>query len=69
MHKEIHLEYSNKNAKFIGDYCLKDPKFLNINSLKKFKNKLITDYHWNDYYKMKKDYKFLDKFIKKKKVN
>ena len=34
--------------------------------LKKFKRKIISDYHWNNYKKMKNDYKFLNKFIKKK---
>ena len=33
---------------------------------KKFKEKIISDYHWNNHKKMKNDYKFLNKFIKKK---
>ena len=67
MHKKIYLENSkNKKVKFVGDYCLEDPKYLTEYSLKKFKTFLISDYHWDNQKKMKKDYKFLNKFIKKK---
>ena len=68
MYQKIYLENSrNSKVKFIGDYCLEDPKSLTEDSLKKFKKKLISEYHWNNYKKMKNDYKFLSGFIKKKK--
>ncbi len=67
MYQKIYLENSrNSKVKFIGDYCLEDPKSLTEDSLKNFKKKLISEYHWNNYKKMKNDYKFLSGFIKKK---
>ena len=70
MYQKIYLENSKSSkVKFIGDYCLQDPKYLTDDSLKKFKEKIISDYHWNNHKKMKNDYKFLNKFIKKKTKN
>ena len=44
MYQKIYLENSrNSKVKFIGDYCLQDPKSLTDDSLKKFKKNLFLN--------------------------
>ncbi len=67
MFKNIYFERVNKkNSYFLSDHCLSDPENLSMNSLKNFKSKLICKYHWDSQKKVKKDYIFLKRFLKKK---
>ena len=67
MLKDIYLEQvNNKSSLYISDHCVEDPKILSELELKKFKRKVINNYHWHNDTKMANDYKYLDKFISKK---
>ena len=68
MSKEIYFEeVKRKKSLYLADHCISDPKFLSEKELKKFKKKVINNYHWHNDRKMKVDHKYLRRFLKKKK--
>ena len=67
MSKEIYFEeVKRKKSLYLADHCISDPKFLSEKELKKFKKKVINNYHWHNDRKMKVDHKYLRRFLKKK---
>jgi len=67
--KSIFLDAENKKSKFyISDFCIKDPKILSKKTLLEFKKNVATNYHWDNDKKVKKDYLFLNRFIKRKTI-
>jgi putative transferase (TIGR04331 family) len=62
------LTFERNNSKLnklkvVADWCLQDPDKIDNLTLKKYENRLLNSYHWNNYEKLKRDRKIIDKYV------
>lgn len=54
-----------KNFKVVADWCLADPKEINIETLNKYKSRIINPYHWDNNKKLVSDRKKINFYVEK----